>query len=97
MAKEVIKFNPVGTCCKLMQVELESGVITDVNFAGGCSGNLMGIKNLIIGMRPEEVIAKLKGITCGPKSTSCPDQLAICLTNFLEEKIQSDSKVSTEL
>lgn len=94
MSREVIDFNPSGTCCKVMQVTVEDGKIADVNFVGGCSGNLIGIKNLIVGMRLEEVVAKLKGITCGSKSTSCPDQLAICLTYFLEKKIQSDSPVS---
>lgn len=96
MTKEIIDYNPVGTCCKLMQVSIENGIVVDVDFKGGCSGNLIGIKNLIIGMRPEEIISKLKGIKCGPKSTSCPDQLAICLTNFLEEKVKSDSIISTQ-
>ena len=94
MSKDVISYNPTGTCCKLLQVSIENGVVVDVNFSGGCSGNLMGIKNLIIGMRPEEIISKLKGITCGPKSTSCPDQLALCLINYLEEKTQQSSTVS---
>ena len=94
MLKEVINFNSSGTCCRLMNVEIEDGKITKVDFVGGCSGNLTGIKNLITGMRVEDVIAKLKGITCGSKNTSCPDQLAICLTNYLEEKLKSAKTVS---
>ena len=89
MTIETINFNTSGTCCRLMNISIEEGVIVDVDFIGGCNGNLSGIKNLIKGMRIEEVIAKLKGITCGSKSTSCPDQLANCLAMFLEEKVKS--------
>lgn len=86
MTIETINFNTSGTCCRLMNISIEEGVIIDVDFIGGCNGNLSGIKNLIKGMRIEEVIAKLKGITCGSKSTSCPDQLAKCLLAYIEEK-----------
>ncbi len=83
---ETISYTTSGTCCKLMNIELDGDKIKDVEFIGGCNGNLQGIRNLVCGMRLEEVVAKLKGIKCGAKSTSCPDQLAQCLAAVLEEK-----------
>lgn len=79
---EVIQFQPQGTCCKFMQVKVNDGIVEDVDFMGGCSGNLQGIKSLIKGMKVDEVIDRLRGIPCGPKSTSCPDQLAQCLIQY---------------
>ena len=70
---------PQGVCSRLMEFELEDGVITDVKIQGGCHGNLQGISSLIKGMKPADVIARLDGIKCGHKSTSCPDQLAQAL------------------
>ena len=89
MTVEVLNYATQGTCCRQMNISIEDGVIVDVDFVGGCAGNLIGIKHLVKGMRLEDVIAKFKGITCGSKSTSCPDQLAKCLTMFLEEKVKS--------
>ena len=89
MTLEVINYSTKGTCCRQMNISIEDGVIVDVEFLGGCAGNLLGIKHLVKGMRLEDVIAKFKGITCGAKSTSCPDQLAQCLAVFLEEKAKS--------
>lgn len=86
MTKEVISYTTSGTCCKLMNIELDGDTIKDVEFIGGCNGNLQGIKNLVKGMKLDEVVAKLKGIKCGTKPTSCPDQLAQCLAVVLEEK-----------
>lgn len=89
---EVIRYQTTGTCCQMMQVALQDGKILDADFFGGCNGNLKGIKSLIKGMTVDEVIDRLKGITCGPKSTSCPDQLAQCLTEYKNQKlIQSKS------
>ena len=65
-----------GTCSSAVEVELEGNVIKDVNIIGGCNGNLKGIKALIKGMTVEEVEEKFSGITCGLKTTSCPDQIA---------------------
>ena len=87
--KEAISYETSGTCCRLMNVEIEDDKIIDVEFIGGCNGNLKGIKNLIIGMNINEVIAKLKGITCGDKPTSCPDQLATCLLQYLEQRTKT--------
>ena len=73
-------FQPRGVCSREMQVELDDqGVIQALRVTGGCSGNLQGIAALVKGMSAEEAIQRLKGIRCGPKSTSCPDQLAQAL------------------
>ena len=64
-----------GTCSTSIDVELKDGVIDSVKFTGGCNGNLQGISALVKGMKPEEAISRLKGIRCGFKPTSCPDQL----------------------
>ena len=79
---EILQYQTEGTCCKFMQVKVNNGIVEDVDFMGGCSGNLQGIKSLIKGMSVDEVIEKLKGIPCGPKPTSCPDQLAQCLIQY---------------
>lgn len=72
-------YYPKGTCSKQMEVDLEDGVIKDVRVLGGCNGNLQGISRLVEGMEPAEAIRRLRGIRCGMKSTSCPDQLATAL------------------
>lgn len=72
-------YYPKGTCSKQMEVDLEDGVIKDVRVLGGCNGNLQGIGRLVEGMPVDEVIARLRGIRCGYKPTSCPDQLATAL------------------
>ena len=80
--ERVIQYETSGTCCRLMQVKLDDDVIVDANFIGGCNGNLQGLTNLIKGMNIDDVINRLSGIKCGDKSTSCPDQLAQCLSQF---------------
>lgn len=82
---KVIQYQTSGTCCQLMQVAIAENKIVDVQFYGGCNGNLQGIRSLIIGMNIDDVIEKLQGITCGPKPTSCPDQLAKCLIEFKQK------------
>lgn len=73
----VYKFRPQGVCSQEMRVDVdESGVIQSLEVYGGCSGNLQGIAALVRGMTAEEAVQRLKGIRCGFKSTSCPDQLA---------------------
>lgn len=84
--KERISYQTQGTCCQMMNVEIENDIIVDVEFFGGCNGNLKGIKELVRGMNINDVAAKLKGIKCGPKMTSCPDQLAQCLENYIVSK-----------
>lgn len=71
-----------GTCSKSIDIETENGIVTSVNFLGGCNGTLKGISTLVIGMKTKDVISKLKGTTCGYKSTSCPDQLATALESM---------------
>ncbi len=73
-----------GTCSKEIIIELENDVIKNVEFFGGCNGNLKGISSIVKGMKIDDVIEKLKGITCGNRSTSCPDQLS----KALEETIK---------
>ena len=72
-----------GTCSTMIDVELKDGVIDSVKFTGGCHGNLQGISALVKGMKPEEAISRLKGIRCGFKPTSCPDQLAHALEEMI--------------
>ena len=78
-------YQPRGTCSRQMTVEIEDGVIRDVQVVGGCSGNLQGISRLVCGMRAEDAIARLRGIRCGMKPTSCPDQLSIALERALQK------------
>ena len=68
-----------GTCSREILFEVEDGIVKNVQFIGGCNGNLKGIGSLVEGMTLEDVITRLEGTTCGPKSTSCPDQLAQAL------------------
>lgn len=79
-----IKYRPKGVCSRLMEVDTEDGIITKVVVTGGCSGNLQGISRLVVGMKAEDAIEKLKGIKCGNKPTSCPDQLSIALQKCIE-------------
>ena len=74
-----------GTCSTSIDVELMDGVIDSVKFTGGCNGNLQGISALVKGMKPEEAISRLKGIRCGFKPTSCPDQLAHALEEMIAQ------------
>lgn len=74
-----IDYKPQGVCSKSMEIEVEDGVVKKLSIAGGCHGNSQGITKLVEGMRVEDVIARLQGISCGMKKTSCPDQLACAL------------------
>lgn len=74
-----IRYTPKGVCSRQMNIEVNDGVITQVEVIGGCNGNLQGIARLMQGMTPEEAIRRLDGIRCGSKDTSCPDQLAQAL------------------
>ena len=74
-----LKYITQGTCSKEIDIELKDGVIDSVQFTGGCHGNLQGVSALVKGMAAQEAISKLKGIRCGAKQTSCPDQLARAL------------------
>ena len=73
------QYKTKGTCSREITFEVENGKVSNVQFFGGCNGNLKGIGALVEGMRIDDVIARVEGITCGMKSTSCPDQLAQAL------------------
>ena len=77
--KKRVEFKTHGTCSRMITVEVEDGVITDCAFIGGCAGNTQGVAKLVIGMKADEAIEKIKGIKCGFKPTSCPDQLALAI------------------
>ena len=89
MTKETIVYNTVGTCSKQIIIEVEDDIIQNIEFIGGCHGNLQGIGQLARGMKITDIIEKLKGIRCGAKATSCPDQLAQCLIEHVNEKTKS--------
>ena len=72
-----------GTCSRQIIVELDGDVVRSVRFVGGCNGNTKGISSLVAGMKADEVIALCAGITCGPRPTSCPDQLSRALREAL--------------
>jgi len=76
-------YEPSGVCSQRIDFELENGIIKNVQFWGGCSGNTQGVAALVEGMPATEAIKRLKGIRCGFRPTSCPDQLAIALEQAL--------------
>ena len=80
------RYETKGTCSKLIEFTVEDGIVKDVKYTGGCSGNLQGIAKLVDGMKVEDVIEKLKGIGCGMKSTSCPDQLSRALSEVIAKE-----------
>ena len=71
-------------CSTAIHITMEDNIITEVQYDGGCSGNTQGISVLVRGMKAEEAINRLKGIRCGFKATSCPDQLAQALEKFIQ-------------
>lgn len=79
-------FDTKGVCAKNIQFELDGDIVKSVSFNGGCNGNLKGIASLVEGLKVEDVVKKLEGLTCGNKDTSCPDQLAKALKEVLINK-----------
>jgi uncharacterized protein (TIGR03905 family) len=73
------EYKTKGTCSRSILFDIEDGKLKNVQFIGGCNGNLKGISALVEGMNVQDVIARVEGIQCGMKSTSCPDQLAQAL------------------
>ncbi|MBR4016955.1 MAG: TIGR03905 family TSCPD domain-containing protein [Oscillospiraceae bacterium] len=73
------EYKTKGTCSQRILFEVEDGIVHNVEFIGGCNGNLQGISKLVEGMNIDEVIQRIEGIRCGMKPTSCPDQLATAL------------------
>ncbi|HEY8464161.1 MAG TPA: TIGR03905 family TSCPD domain-containing protein [Bacillota bacterium] len=90
MSKFMIK--PKGVCAREIHFTIEQGIVTDVRFVSGCSGNTQGISRLVEGMAVAEVIKRLLGIRCGDKETSCPDQLAQALENVSQTPEASESQ-----
>ena len=81
-----VSFKPSGVCCKEIIFDInEDNIVTNVDFIGGCPGNLLGIKHLVEGNHADEIANKLAGIPCGVKPTSCPDQLSKALFEQLSK------------
>ncbi|MDL2234011.1 TIGR03905 family TSCPD domain-containing protein [Ruminococcaceae bacterium OttesenSCG-928-L11] len=76
-------FTPQGVCSRVIHLDIEDGVITDLSFEGGCNGNLQGVSRLAIGRKADDIIELLSGIQCGLRPTSCPDQLTKALRKAL--------------
>ena len=76
-------FNTKGTCARAINFEIDGEIVKHVEFIGGCSGNTQGVARLVEGMNIHDAISKIEGIKCGPKSTSCPDQLATAFKEYL--------------
>ena len=74
-----------GVCCKKIIVEVKDGVIESVTFVGGCPGNTVGVASLLKGMKVDEAISRLEGITCGFKPTSCPNELALGIKEYYKK------------
>lgn len=77
-------YKPKGVCSREITFDMEDGLIKNVKFIGGCSGNAQGVSRLIEGMPAKEAVSRLSGIRCGLKSTSCPDQLAKAIEEALK-------------
>ena len=80
-----IEYTPRGVCSRFFSTKVEDGIIQSVQIIGGCDGNLQGISRLIEGMKVEDAIARMEGIRCGGKPTSCPDQIAKALHTALPQ------------
>lgn len=72
-------FIPTGVCSRKIYLDVDGNIVKSVRFEGGCSGNTQGLAKMVEGLEINEVVKKLKGIRCGFKNTSCPDQLAVAL------------------
>ena len=83
---DVVQYQPRGVCAKMMQFRIKENIIEDVEFVGGCNGNLRGISILVKGMHINDVIPKLSGLPCGSRPTSCPDQLTKGLEAYIQAK-----------
>ena len=79
------EYKTKGTCSQKIIFDIEDGILKNVQFLGGCNGNLKGICSLVEGMNVQEVISRIEGIRCGMKSTSCPDQLATALKEAISK------------
>lgn len=80
-----IEYLPIGVCSKKIIIEADKNIITKVQIIGGCPGNTLGISKLCIGKNIDEIIKELKGVKCGLKETSCPDQLSKALEELKKQ------------
>ncbi|MPW24496.1 TIGR03905 family TSCPD domain-containing protein [Alkalibaculum sp. M08DMB] len=83
MTKKEFTYNTQGVCSSQIHIKLSGDIIDKIEFTGGCNGNAQGISKLIIGMKVADVIKKLKGVSCGNRNTSCPDQLTKALESVI--------------
>ena len=81
----MFSYKTSGVCSSTINLDISDNIVQNVEFIGGCSGNLSGIGHLVKGMSVDDVIEKLKGINCGNKGTSCPDQLSKALLQWKQE------------
>ncbi len=81
----MFQYTTQGVCSKAINFEVEDNKVRNVSFVAGCNGNLKGIGKLVEGMDVDDVIARVEGVTCGAKKTSCPDQLAQALKAYKTE------------
>lgn len=82
---KTFSYKTSGTCSRSIELEIEGDVIVSGQFIGGCPGNTQGIGSLVRGMKVKDAIERMKGIRCGARSTSCPDQMALALEAYLAE------------
>ena len=82
---ERFTYQTKGVCSRAIDIEIEDGIVTRVEYHGGCSGNTQGVAALVRGMRVEDAIERLSGIDCRGRGTSCPDQLSIALREYLAQ------------
>ena len=83
---EKITYTPKGVCSRQIEIEIEGDTIASCKFVGGCSGNTQGLCALVKGMKVDDAISRLEGIRCGFRPTSCPDQMAQALKQYLAKK-----------
>lgn len=84
---KTVNYKTQGVCSRNIEIVIDDNdIIQSVNFIGGCHGNTQGIASLVVGMKVDEVIKRLKNIRCGFKTTSCPDQLATALEQYTLRK-----------
>ena len=81
-----MEYTTRGTCSRLIKFDVDGDTVKDVQFVMGCHGNTQGVAKLVEGMDIHEVIRRLKGIDCNGRGTSCPDQLAQALEQYLEQQ-----------
>ena len=79
-------YHTKGVCAARVEFDVEDGVVKNVAFVGGCDGNHKGLAALAEGMTPDEAAKRLKGISCGMRESSCPDQLAVALEAFIKNQ-----------